>query len=267
MLNVISENNVKTEFIKDFLDTCMILINKTRKEKGNIKYELLKDVKNPCLYTFVEQWMDEKSFLLHQKTEHFINAVSKIKEYLNEKPRTKVYKEIESNELIEINPEKLSLSPHEIKDKSFLITTCSNGKVNTMTANWGMIGNMWNYPTALIVIRQTRYTKKIIDNSAYFSMCFFKDNKKELGYLGTVSGSIEDKILRSGLTLDYIDGVPYFKEASEVYILEKNFDIKMEKENILDEDVIKQWYSKGIDENNYHDIYFGKIIKVFRRTI
>lgn len=48
----------------------------------------------------------------------------------------------------------------------FLLTAEKEGKVNTMTAAWGGLGVIWNCNVAYIVVRQSRYTKEMIDGSA-----------------------------------------------------------------------------------------------------
>ena len=102
---------------------------------------------------------------------------------------------------------------HTIAKEWMLITAEKqmDGKpvANTMTASWGGLGHLWNKNVAFAFIRPQRYTKEFVDQSEYFSLCFFGGEKmKELGYLGTVSGRDEDKIQKSGLTLTHLNGVP-----------------------------------------------------------
>ena len=113
-----------------------------------------------------------------------------------------------------ITTEDLSLNPFKRIAKDWmLITAEKDGKANTMTAGWGGLGVMWGKDVAFIVIRESRFTKEFVDGSEYFSLTFFDEGyKKELGYLGSVSGRDEDKIAKSGLTLAP-DDAPYFKEG------------------------------------------------------
>lgn len=41
-----------------------------------------------------------------------------------------------------------------------LITAEKDGKVNTMTASWGGLGEIWGQSAAYIVVRPQRYTKE-----------------------------------------------------------------------------------------------------------
>ena len=89
--------------------------------------------------------------------------------------------------------------------------------VNTMTASWGHLGCLWgnNDPSAVVYIRESRYTKEFVDEEPYFSLCVMdKSFKKQMAYLGSTSGRDEDKIAKAGLTPVYADNTVYFRERS-----------------------------------------------------
>ena len=74
-----------------------------------------------------------------------------------------------------------------------LISAEKDGKTNTMTASWGGVGIMWNKKVAFLFIRPQRYTKEFVDASDRLSVCVLPNSyRKELQYLGTVSGRDED---------------------------------------------------------------------------
>lgn len=77
---------------------------------------------------------------------------------------------------------------HTIAKEWMLITAEKqmDGKpvANTMTASWGGLGHLWNKNVAFAFIRPQRYTKEFVDQSEYFSLCFFGGEKmKELAIL------------------------------------------------------------------------------------
>lgn len=162
---------------------------------------------------------------------------------------------------IESDVSALANAYADIKDKWFLLTAEKDGKANTMTCSWGFVGNMWNRPTFMAVVRKSRYTKQFIDGADRFSVCFFEGKGKELSHLGSHSGRDGDKISRVGFTLTHREGVPYFEEAQKVLICTKNFTEDTSAENILDKSALERWYS-GADEGNFHTIYFGAIDKI-----
>ena len=109
-----------------------------------------------------------------------------------------------------IKPEELSENAFSTIGKDWMLITAEvDGKVNTMTASWGGLGVMWNKDVAYIFIRPQRYTKEFVDGSSHLSLSVLKEGfRKELTYLGTVSGRDEAKIEKAGLTICHEDGVP-----------------------------------------------------------
>ena len=118
-----------------------------------------------------------------------------------------------------VKTKEASMDAFDLKNKWMLVTAAkSDGSVNTMTANWGGLGIMWNKEVAYVVIRPQRFTKEFVDGSDRFSLTFFdKSFKKELSYLGTASGKDEDKINKAGLTTLYLVETPYFEEVTNSY--------------------------------------------------
>ena len=113
----------------------------------------------------------------------------------------------------EIAPEALEKSPFQMIGKDWMLVTAEkDGKANTMTASWGGLGVMWGKNVAFIVIRPQRYTKEFIDGSDTLSLSFYDESfRKQLSYLGAVSGRDEDKIAKAGLTLTHDGETPYFE--------------------------------------------------------
>jgi flavin reductase (DIM6/NTAB) family NADH-FMN oxidoreductase RutF len=140
-----------------------------------------------------------------------------------------------------------------------LITAKNNDKVNTMTASWGGFGVMWNKNVAHIVLRPQRYTKEFVDNSDNFSLTFFDEKfKKQLGYLGKVSGRDEDKISKANLTTQYLDDTPYFEEGNIVIKCKKLYAQDFKPECFVESDLAEKIYP----DKDYHKLYFGEIEKV-----
>jgi flavin reductase (DIM6/NTAB) family NADH-FMN oxidoreductase RutF len=161
----------------------------------------------------------------------------------------------------EISPEQFVHSPFQLLDKEWmLITANKEEKVNTMTASWGGFGVLWNKNVAYVFIRPTRYTKEFVDASSTLSLSFFDSSyKKQLGYLGRVSGRDVDKIKESGLTVVKAEnGTPYFQEAKMVLHCKKLYAQELKPECFLVD---------GVDEKNYplkdyHTMYVVEVEKI-----
>lgn len=160
----------------------------------------------------------------------------------------------------EITPEQLEQSPFRLIGREWmLITAEKDGKVNTMTASWGGFGVVWEKDVAFITVRPQRYTKEFIDAASTFSLTFFPAGyKKQLAYLGAVSGRDEDKIAKTGLTVDHWAGTPFFTEANLVLFCRKLFAQKFEPASFIDPTIAERIYP----DNDYHTLYFGEISKI-----
>ena len=130
-----------------------------------------------------------------------------------------------------VAPEDFDQSVFRLIGKEWMLVTAKNqeGKVNTMTASWGGFGVMWGKNVAVTVLRPQRYTKEFIDQSESFTLSFYDDTfKKDLSYLGSVSGRDEDKIAKTRLTPTDANGIPFFEEAKIVLICKKLYSQPME---------------------------------------
>ena len=166
----------------------------------------------------------------------------------------------------EIKPEQFEYSPFKLLDKDWMLITAENdGKVNTMTASWGGFGVMWNKNVAYIVLRPQRYTKEFVDNSDTFSLTFFdKSFKKQLGYLGSVSGRETDKIKNSELTILYENGehTPYFEEADIIIFCKKLFAQEYKPESFIVQDLDDEFYPN----RDYHTMYIAEVKSILVAT-
>ena len=159
-----------------------------------------------------------------------------------------------------INPDDFDKSAFKTIGKDWLLVTAGDEeKSNTMTASWGGFGIMWGKPVVYIVIRPQRYTKKFIDAKEHFSLSVLPEEyRKVLSYLGSASGRDEDKIAKSGLTLKFDNGVPYFDESDIYMVCRKMFAQPINPECFIDDTIDSKWYP----EKDYHTLYIAEIEKL-----
>ena len=149
-----------------------------------------------------------------------------------------------------------------------LLTTKAGETVNTMTIGWGKIGIEWNKPVFIAYVRETRYTKQLLEGGGEFTVNipYGAFDNKILGYCGTKSGRDTDKIRDLGLTLVESDVVsvpgirqlPLTLECRVIYKQQQDLD-KMPKA------VIDRFYPV-IDEagfRDYHIAYYGEIVNAY----
>lgn len=152
----------------------------------------------------------------------------------------------------EIKHEDFQENAFEMIGKDWLLITAEkDGKVNTMTASWGGVGVLWNKKVAYIFIRPQRYTKEFVDFSDRLSVCVLPNSyRKELSYLGNVSGKDEDKISNANLKVQKYEDVPYFDEARLTLICRKLYAQDLKEEYFIEKDIIDKWYPQKSNGRN-----------------
>ncbi len=139
------------------------------------------------------------------------------------------------------------------------LTTKDKDVINTMTIGWGGIFRVWGDPYFLVLVRESRATHKLIENSMEFSISVSKDKqmKKELTICGTKSLRDIDKFKECNITP--LKGrtieTPVIKEAKIHYECKITYKQKLAESNIIPE--VKQKYYQS--ESN-HSVYYGKIV-------
>lgn len=146
----------------------------------------------------------------------------------------------------------------EILSKGAFLTTESGGKVNTMTIAWGSIGFMWGKPVFMAMVRPSRFTYELLENSRQFTVSIpLKDMHTALGICGSKSGRNTDKLAAANLTTvpgkkiptPVIAGCGLHYECKVVYKQEM-------VPALLDKELQDKWYGSG----DCHTLYFGEIL-------
>ena len=71
MITIIAHCIIKKDSIDAFLEATKPLIEASRKEAGNISYDLYLDLSSPAKYTFIEFWKDQQAIDEHNASAHF----------------------------------------------------------------------------------------------------------------------------------------------------------------------------------------------------
>jgi quinol monooxygenase YgiN len=70
-LTIVANITVKPEHRDDVLKAIKTVVDATRKESGNIFYDVFEDVKNPAKFTFIETWKSQSAIDSHNNSVHF----------------------------------------------------------------------------------------------------------------------------------------------------------------------------------------------------
>lgn len=151
----------------------------------------------------------------------------------------------------------------EALPKGILLTSAADGMVNTMTIGWGALGEDWNKPVFLAVVRESRLTRELLDKNPEFTVNvpYGEFDRRILGFCGSNSGRDTDKIKALGLTLvkSEIVSVPGIKELP--LTLECKVVCRQKQEpQFINEAYRSAFYPAPEDA---HIMYFGEIVNTY----
>jgi len=145
-----------------------------------------------------------------------------------------------------------------------LVTAGTSDNFNTMTANWGGMGYLWNRNVVFVFVRPERYTFQFLESMSGFTLTFFDDSYRDaLELCGSKSGRDCDKVAESGLTpLTTPDGYPAFAEARMVIECRKIYADTLRSEAFTDPHPLKTHYGNN---TGMHKLYIAEITGVWVR--
>ena len=77
-LTIVATVTVKPEYKEDVLKAIQTVVDATRKESGNIFYDVFEDVKNPLKFVFIETWKSQAAIDSHNQSTHFKDFVKAV---------------------------------------------------------------------------------------------------------------------------------------------------------------------------------------------
>lgn len=77
-LKIIAVVSLKEEYKEEVIKAIHNVVDATRKEEGNISYELHENINNPLEVTILEVWKSQEAIDFHNATTHFNDFVKAI---------------------------------------------------------------------------------------------------------------------------------------------------------------------------------------------
>ena len=152
--------------------------------------------------------------------------------------------------------------------KGILLTTKSANKVNTMTIGWGKLGIEWNRPVFIAYVRESRFTKQLLEENPEFTVNIPLGDfdSRILGYCGSKSGADTDKFADLDLhtepscVIDVpgIRELPLTLECKVIYKQKQDLDI-------LPQEILDRFYPE-VNEQSFRDphvAYYGQIVNAY----
>ena len=158
---------------------------------------------------------------------------------------------------------QLDINPFTLISEDWgVLTAMADGKCNSMTISWGGMGVLWGKNVVTVYVRESRFTKELLDKSDSFSITFLKENQRNLlKYLGSVSGRDEDKYKTAKVKINLHNGVPFLDEGYFAVIAKKLAAYPMPKDGFIAPDIDSEWYPN----DDYHTMYIGEITEFMAR--
>ena len=148
-----------------------------------------------------------------------------------------------------------------------LLTTKAEDQVDTMIIGWGTIGVQWGKPIFIAFVRESRYTKELLEKNGEFTVNVPLDalDKEILTVCGTKSGRDMDKIAALGLTLEEgktvsVPGIRQLPLTLECKVIYK----QAQEPSAIFPEYDARYYAKGTrNEGDYHTAYYGEITAAY----
>lgn len=162
-----------------------------------------------------------------------------------------------------INAQDLGNMVETIAKDWMLVTAGTPESFNTMTANWGGVGYLWNKHVAFVFIRPERHTYAFTEKHDTMTLSFFApEHKKALQFCGSHSGRDTDKMAETGLTpLTTPGGSVAFEQASMIIEGRKLYSDMISSEHFIDRSILAQWYDGG--HGGQHRMYIIEIENIY----
>ena len=150
--------------------------------------------------------------------------------------------------------------------KGILLTAAAEGSVNTMTIGWGTLGIQWGKPIFIAFVRESRFTKALLDKNPEFTVNIpvGEYDPSILKICGTKSGRDMDKFRELGLTPEEpetitVPGIRQFPLTLECKVIYK----QDQDPDAIHPDNIERYYQRADQKGDYHTAYYGQITAAY----
>ena len=156
--------------------------------------------------------------------------------------------------------------------KGILMTTKHDGFVNSMVIGWGHIGIEWGRPIFVAYVRESRYTKEMVENHGEFTINvpMGEFDSSIIKVCGTKSGRDMDKVKELDLHLVESEHVSVPGIAELPLTLECKVIYKQKQDlSAIPAAILDRYYPEipGADfdgqSRDYHYAYYGEIIGAY----
>ena len=147
-----------------------------------------------------------------------------------------------------------------------ILLNTQGDKFNSMVIGWGHLGVIWGLPTYTVYVRQSRYTKSVIDKTGEFTISAPVTgslDREVFRICGSQSGRDVDKEKAAHLTLVkpeeiHTPGIREYPLTLECRVLYK----QDQAVDAIPEEIRKRFYN-GADAEDFHTAYIAEIVSAY----
>ena len=155
----------------------------------------------------------------------------------------------------------------EVMGKGILMTTAAGEEKNTMVIGWGHLGIIWGKPTFCAFVRESRHTKKLVDQNREFTINvpLGAVDKDIIAVCGTKSGRDMDKFAELGLETEpgltvAVPGIRQLPLTLECKVLYQQEQVA----SAIDSAALERYYTPGTkNDGDLHTMYIGEITAAY----
>ena len=156
----------------------------------------------------------------------------------------------------------------EVMGKGILMTTAAGEEKNTMVIGWGHLGIIWGKPTFCAFVRESRHTKKLVDQNREFTINIPLGavDKEIIRYCGTKSGRDTDKIADLNLHIENpeVISVPGIRELPLTLECKVIYKQQQYPDCMTDPEPATHYPENSTDIHaDYHTAYYGQIVSAY----
>ena len=135
------------------------------------------------------------------------------------------------------------------------------GKPNAMAIGWGTLGSVWGKPLLLVLVRPSRCTYDLIEQTGDFTVNVPPaELAQAVQHCGSVSGRAHDKLPECGLTTAPAREVnaPIIEQCVihyECRVVHKN--------DVVPSELVRNIQEGSYANGDYHRIYWGQILATY----
>ena len=146
-----------------------------------------------------------------------------------------------------------------------LLNTKLGDKFNSMVIGWGHVGVLWGLPTVTVYVRESRYTKELLNHTGVFTVSVPFGAPAPANIMrvcGSRSGRDVDKAALFTLGEPQQIGVPGVKELPLTFECRVLYRQAQSPADIAPQ-VLSRFYARGTDAHDFHTAYVGEIVSAY----